>query len=62
MFCVSYCIYFAESKLRRQEETKRDLLKTHPSEAERELIHEKFLQTLDPKYAKLWFFSIMFPF
>ncbi|XP_022340976.1 acyl-coenzyme A thioesterase 9, mitochondrial-like isoform X2 [Crassostrea virginica] len=39
-----------ESKLRRQEETKRDLLKTHPSEAERELIHEKFLQTLDPNF------------
>lgn len=38
------------SKLRRQEEANKNLLKTHPSEEEREMIHQKFLQTLDPNF------------
>ncbi|XP_048773344.1 acyl-coenzyme A thioesterase 9, mitochondrial-like isoform X2 [Ostrea edulis] len=38
------------NKVVRQDEAKRNLLKTHPSEAEREIIHQKFLQTLDPNF------------
>ncbi|XP_061163279.1 acyl-coenzyme A thioesterase 9, mitochondrial-like isoform X1 [Saccostrea echinata] len=38
------------NKLVRQGEAKRNLLKTHPSEEEREMIHQLFLQTLDPNF------------
>lgn len=46
---LELCFILLASKLRRQEEANKNLLKTHPSEVEREMIHQKFLQTLDPK-------------